>query len=82
LELLHEIGRRRNPAKKLIAALAGEIGLEICNLPFRTVVDQALAEAWTRDPFDRLIVANAKAARAQLITADEAILKNYSRAIW
>lgn len=42
----------------------------------------ALKESWTRDPFDRLIVANAKAAGAPLITKDERIRKHYRRAIW
>lgn len=67
---------------KLISALERDLGLEICNLPFRTIVDCALDEAWTRDPWDRLIVANAKAAGAQLITADEKIRKHYSRVVW
>lgn len=82
LELLYEIGRRRSPAKALISALHSEIGLDVCALPFRAIVDQSFAEAWTRDPFDRLIVANAKAARVPLITADERILAHYSRAVW
>jgi PIN domain nuclease of toxin-antitoxin system len=82
LEVLYELGRRASHAKKLIDALANQIGLEICNLPFRTIVDQALAECWTREPWDRLIVANAKAARAPLVTADKTILRHYSRAIW
>jgi PIN domain nuclease of toxin-antitoxin system len=51
-------------------------------MPFRKVVDQAIAESWTRDPFDRLIVANAKAAAAPLVTRDERIRDNYSRALW
>jgi PIN domain nuclease of toxin-antitoxin system len=41
----------------------------------------ALDEKWTRDPFDRLIVANAKGF-AWLISADEAIRKHYPRAVW
>jgi PIN domain nuclease of toxin-antitoxin system len=82
LEMLHEIGKRRNTANKLISALASEIGLEICSLPFRNIVDSAIPEAWTRDPFDRLIVANAKAAGAHLITADTKIQRHYSRALW
>jgi PIN domain nuclease of toxin-antitoxin system len=45
-------------------------------------VDQALSEGWTRDPFDRLIVANAKAAAAPLVTKDEMVRGNYSRALW
>ncbi len=82
LEVLHEVGKRRNSAKKLISALASDIGLEICGLPFRAIANHALAEAWTHDPFDRLIVANAKAAGARLITADETILRHYPRAVW
>jgi PIN domain nuclease of toxin-antitoxin system len=38
--------------------------------------------AWTRDPFDRLIVANAMADGAPLITADETILANFRDAVW
>jgi len=82
LELLHEIGRLKPTASKLISILAGDIGLRICDLPFRTIVDRALSESWTRDPFDRLIVANAKAAGAGLVTKDARIHENYSRALW
>jgi PIN domain nuclease of toxin-antitoxin system len=41
-----------------------------------------LQEKWTCDPFDRLIVANAKAAGAPLVTKDEGIRRHYRRAIW
>jgi PIN domain nuclease of toxin-antitoxin system len=82
LQLLHEIGRLRITASKTVSALAADLGLRVCELPFRTVVEQALAETWARDPFDRLIVANAKAANAPLVTKDGRILDNYSRAIW
>ena len=53
-----------------------------CSMPFRDVAMEALQEKWTRDPFDRLIVANAKAAGAPLVTKDEHIRKHYRRAIW
>ena len=82
LELLHEIGRLKPTAAKVVSALATDIGLRVCDLPFRTIVDQAIAEGWTRDPFDRLIVANAKAAGATLVTRDENIRAHYSRALW
>jgi PIN domain nuclease of toxin-antitoxin system len=82
LELLHEVGRLKPAASKLISTLAAEIGLRVCDLPFRTVVEQALSEGWTRDPFDRLIVANAKAAGASLVTKDESIRGHYSRTLW
>jgi PIN domain nuclease of toxin-antitoxin system len=82
LELLHEIGRLDPAASKLMHVLEQDLGLQICGLPFRTVANQALKENWTRDPFDRLIVANAKAANAQLVTKDDKIRRNYPRAIW
>jgi PIN domain nuclease of toxin-antitoxin system len=82
LELLHEIGRLRTSAAKLVSVLSNEIGLRICDLPFRAVVEHALKESWVRDPFDRMIVANAKAREASLVTKDEKIHLHYSRAIW
>ena len=82
LELLHEIGRLRPTASKLIAVLANDIGLRVCGMSFQTVVEHALKENWGRDPFDRLIVANAKAAEAPLVTRDQKIIENYSRAVW
>jgi PIN domain nuclease of toxin-antitoxin system len=82
LELLHEIGRLKPNASKVMATLAREINLRICELPFQTVAEHALREGWVRDPFDRLIVANAKARDAALVTKDERILTHYSGAIW
>ncbi|HEX3745243.1 MAG TPA: PIN domain-containing protein [Bryobacteraceae bacterium] len=82
LEFLHEIGRLKISAEKLLAALQANIDLRVCDLPFRDVVAQAVKESWTRDPFDRLIVANAKAADAPLVSKDENIRKHYRRAIW
>jgi len=82
LELLHEIGRLHMSASSIVTVLATEIGLRVCDLPFRTVVEYALKENWGRDPFDRLIVANAKAAEAPLVSKDARIRRHYSRVIW
>ena len=82
LEFLHEIGRLKPTASKVVTVLGQEVGLVICELPFRLVVDYALKQNWGRDLFDRLIVANAKAADAPLVTKDERIHRNYLRAVW
>lgn len=83
LEYLHEIGRLHLGAADISGKLHREIGLEICQRPFPAVTSIALAEKWTRDPFDRMIVAHAKSnGLAPLITADEKIRANYSNAIW
>lgn len=82
LELLHEIGRLRLSGSEMIRLLEHDIGVRVCELGFHVVVDQALKETWSRDPFDRLIVANAKANGSRLVTKDEKILRNYPGAIW
>jgi PIN domain nuclease of toxin-antitoxin system len=82
LELLHEIRRLTRTGRAMVGSLSTEIGLSVCQLPFASVVQDALDLAWTRDPFDRLIVAHAIANDAPLITKDAQMLKNYKRAIW
>jgi len=82
IERLHEIGRLRVNASRVVEVLAEALGLSVCDLPFSTVVQYALKEGWSRDPFDRLIVAHAKANGAPLITKDERIHQHYRRAVW
>ena len=82
LQLLHEIKRARTTALKVIDRLSSDIGLAICQLPFASVVEHALDVSWTRDPFDRLIVANASINDAPLLTKDERIREHYRRSIW
>jgi PIN domain nuclease of toxin-antitoxin system len=81
LEYLQEIKRIRIPAAQIVSSLGAEIGLTVCDLPFPQVIRQAIEERWTRDPFDRIIVAHAKANEAVLITRDRAMLRRYSRAM-
>lgn len=82
LSLLHEIGRIRPSAQTIIRVLEENFGVRVCSLSFGQVVRVAAGEQWTRDPFDRIIVAQAKANGAGLVTRDERIRRNYDRAIW
>jgi PIN domain nuclease of toxin-antitoxin system len=83
LELLYEIKRIKQSARDIQRKVEYELGLRLCDLPFSTIASAALDENWTRDPFDRLIVANAKAnGFAWLISADEAIAQHYPRTVW
>ena len=81
LEYLREINRLKAPAMNLVRDLGDAIGLRICDASFGDVAIQAAKEAWTRDPFDRIIVAQARLAKAILITRDLVIQQNYSRAL-
>jgi hypothetical protein len=63
--------------------LNATFGVNLCGYSFPAAAMAALAAGWTRDPFDRLIAAHAKAnGEAMPITADTAIRKHYPRAIW
>ena len=82
LEFLREIKRIEVQALEIVNALAEEIGLKICPLPFSKIVSQSLTENWTRDPFDRLIVAHARAGNGPLLTKDGQMQDNYPQAFW
>jgi len=62
--------------------LSTRIGLNICQRNFNSIITQALTINWTRDPFDRLIVAYALINHDILITKDNNILGNYKYAKW
>jgi PIN domain nuclease of toxin-antitoxin system len=83
LEYLYEIGRLKMRARDIRTKADHELGLKLCELPFAAIASAAIDESWTRDVFDRIIVANAKAnGFAWLISADELIAKNYPRTVW
>jgi PIN domain nuclease of toxin-antitoxin system len=83
MEYLYEIKRSKRPARDIQNKVEHELGVRLCDLPFAVIASAALDETWTRDPFDRLIVANAKAnGFAWLISADEQMRKHYPRIVW
>lgn len=82
LQYLYESGRTTQPARVVVDALDEEIGLARCGLPFGQVIAKALEQDWTRDPFDRVIVAQARARRLPLVTRDQTIRDHYREAIW
>jgi PIN domain nuclease of toxin-antitoxin system len=82
LEYLFEIQRTVKPGREVVETLRKEIGLTTCDLPFVQVIEAALEQSWTRDPFDRMLVAQAALRQAPLLTQDDRIRKHYARAIW
>jgi PIN domain nuclease of toxin-antitoxin system len=82
LTYLYEIGRVTEPASAPLTALRRSIGLQVADASLAAVAQAAAGLSWTRDPFDRLISAQAIAADAQLLTADETILEHLSLATW
>jgi PIN domain nuclease of toxin-antitoxin system len=82
LQYLYEVGRATVPANEVVSDLASRVGLQVSTAPFERVVGLALGQSWTRDPFDRLIVATALLERAPLVTRDERVLQNCPTARW
>lgn len=83
IEILIEIGRvKLRTADLLLHDLQERLDLELSDASAAAVAQAACRFAWTRDPFDRLIVANAMVDGAKLITADQVILRHFDQAIW
>ena len=82
LQYLKEINRLTVEPALLLENLASTIGLTICNNSFLQIVTEAIPQTWTRDPFDRLIVATAAAQNSILLTKDTTILENFQDATW
>ena len=82
LQYLHEISRINKGPAAILAALAAEIGLAVDIRPLEEIVVRARELHWTRDPFDRLIVAGALLAGGRLVTKDTLIRKHCKTALW
>jgi len=82
LQYLYEIDRLTTSAAVVFDELAGAIGLVVCAEPFSAIVTEAERQSWTRDPFDRIIVAQSAYSSSTLVTRDELIHNNYAHAAW
>ena len=82
LQYLFEVDRVTVPAIDMVSDLERSVGLRFSETAFHTVVRAALANRWTRDPFDRLIAAQAAVDGAPLLTKDATIRRHYGKAYW
>ena len=83
LEMLCEKSALNYSASQILSDLNQQIGVSVCQLPMSAIMTSALAIKWTREPGDRIIVANAVANNeAPLITSDRRIHEHYRNAIW
>jgi PIN domain nuclease of toxin-antitoxin system len=82
LTYLYEVGKVTESAAAPLSALRKTIGLKVADISATALVQAATGLSWTRDPFDRMIAAQAIVADAPLITADQTILANLPLATW
>jgi PIN domain nuclease of toxin-antitoxin system len=82
MEYLHEIGRIRSPAKKILEDLKSDLDLRVLDRRWMEITECALGQTWTRDPFDRMICAQALVEKERLLSKDRIILENCRLAVW
>ena len=82
LAYLREIDRLTIDGAVVVAYLRDQLGMRADGTPFTDVIEVAATLSWTRDPFDRVIAAQALVADARLVTRDATIRSNLPSAVW
>ncbi len=79
LQFLVEVGRLQlSSVGKKVKDIVNDSRWQLDNPSSSALFDSALVVAWTRDPFDRLLVAHALYRHWRLATGDKHILANIS----
>jgi PIN domain nuclease of toxin-antitoxin system len=76
LQLLVEVGRLRLRPQASVTDLVRDERWLLDDPPAARWFDRALAAGWTRDPFDRLLVAHAQLRGWRIATGDTVILEH------
>jgi PIN domain nuclease of toxin-antitoxin system len=82
LQYMFEIGRNGSDAATVVVIMRNQFGIEEAHTDFSLVVQAATTINWTRDPFDRLIAAQAICDKAVLVTKDRTIRQHCPNALW
>ncbi len=82
IDYLHEIKRFDHTSTALFQDLDTRIDLKTANDVFYDIIHLASSIHWTRDVFDRILIAHATLHRASLVTKDEKIRAHYKKAVW
>lgn len=82
LQYLYEVGRVSVPAQAIVDDVAPKLELVLTDPPSAQVCQAAETLSWTRDPFDRLISAQAITSDTNLVTKDGIIRKHLPLAWW
>ncbi len=82
MQVLFEIGRTAVEPTEILATMQRDFDLTVCKAPFMDIAREFQSETWTRDPFDRMIVAHCKVSNSSLLTKDRKIRDHFAAAIW
>jgi PIN domain nuclease of toxin-antitoxin system len=82
LQYLYEVGRVSVPAQAIVDELGPKLELVLTDPPSAQICQAATGLGWTRDPFDRLIAAQAVISGDTLVTKDRIIRTHLPLAWW
>jgi len=82
LVFLKEVGKIKVEPDLIVGTLVADCGVAVAKDPLETLIPHAIPLSWTRDPFDRLLVATALLHRAPLVTRDRGIREHFAGAVW
>ena len=82
LQYLYDKKRVNAPPDQVINSLKQVIHLKICQKNWLNVVNVALTCDFTRDAFDRLIMAHAMLDNSILISKDTNLTEHYTNCVW
>jgi PIN domain nuclease of toxin-antitoxin system len=77
VQFLAEVGRLEVRQPEFMEAVAGDGRFVVDEVPLLPLVRKAVETGWTRDPFDRLLVAHSSARRVPFCTLDRHILREH-----
>ncbi|HEX2166723.1 MAG TPA: PIN domain-containing protein [Longimicrobiales bacterium] len=78
VKYLAEVGRLEVDIDAFTTAVMNDARFIVDEVPLLTLIQRALPLHWTRDPFDRLLVAHSIARRTPLCTVDRDIRRNHT----
>lgn len=82
LQYLYEVERVSVPSDVIVDDLMPRLELTLTDPPSALVCEVATTLGWTRDPFDRLLAAQAVATETPLVTKDRTIRRHLPLAWW
>ncbi len=82
MKFLKEVGRLKVDFEPIISRLKADERFRIHTVSLEDICEAAFGLIWTRDPFDRLLVAHSMTASIPFGTCDRLILQNYSNIVF
>ena len=82
MQFLKEVGKLKVEPDQILGTLGSDLGVTATSDPLDALVPLAMPLSWTRDPFDRMIVATAMLHEAPLVTRDRRIRDHFPGAVW